>query len=97
MERPKELRWYNDGGHGWLAVTVRELLDSGVALDTSSCSYHDHQTAMVYLEEDCDAARYLDSLGFTPESATAISKNDFVNGDSFIRSLSQYTPGGVGA
>ena len=97
MERPKELHWYNDGGHGWLAVSVRDLLDSGVAPDISSYSYHDRQTAMVYLEEDCDAPRYLGALGFTPESAGDISKNNHVNGDSFIRKLRNFAPGEVGA
>ena len=93
--RPTELHWYNDAGHGWLAVTVRDLLDSGVAPDISSYSYHDRVTAMVYLEEDCDAPRYLESLGFTWESAGEISKNNHVNGDSFIRKLRNFALGEV--
>lgn len=96
-QRPTELRWYNDPGHGWLAVTVRELLDSGVASDVSRYSYHDAQTAMVYLEEDCDAARYLDAHGFSLEEAGVIAIENTTDEDSFIRSLEPYTPGAVGA
>ena len=96
-KRPTELHWYNDAGHGWLAVSVRDLLDSGIAPDISRYSYHDRQTAMVYLEEDCDAARYLDSLGFSLAEAEAISTDEHVNGDSFIRRLDQFTPEGIHA
>ena len=96
-DKPTELRWYNDPGHGWLAVTVRDLLDSGVASDISRYSYHDRQTAMVYLEEDCDATKYLTALGITMEYASSIAIEKTTDADSFVRRLPVYTPERIGA
>ena len=53
--------FHADAGHAWLEVTHQELIDSGVAPFISMCSYVD--AAHAYLEEDQDAAIFLDAIG----------------------------------
>lgn len=50
---------YCDPGHGWLAVKTAELDDLGIAQEISHCSYQRGKTT--YLEEDCDAPRYIEA------------------------------------
>lgn len=76
--------FYSDPGHGWLAVPlelVREL-----RLAVSNYSYID--AVFYYLEEDCDAARFVDSytsrFGVRPEFV-----EEHTNRDSFVRSLAR--------
>jgi len=51
--KTKTYSFYNDPGHGWLAVKRKELVELGIIDKISTCSYQKGQT--VYLEEDCDA------------------------------------------
>ena len=51
--------WANDAGHEWLAVKRTELVELGIANDISIFSYVKGGT--VYLEGDCDAARFFDA------------------------------------
>lgn len=77
-------KFYSDYGHGWLAVK-RELL-SKVNFTPSQFSYQKGQT--VYLEEDCDALRFLElwkSQGFE-----TIVKEINVKGRSRIRSYERF-------
>jgi hypothetical protein len=53
----KVYKFYNDPGHGWLAVKRKELIQLGILNDISGYSYQRGNT--VYLEEDCDASRFL--------------------------------------
>lgn len=48
--------FHTDPGHGWLAVKKKELISLGVA-GISAYSYVKGDT--VYLEEDCDAAKFM--------------------------------------
>ena len=49
---------YTDNAHGWLAVTFADLADVNLSpLDFSRFSYHRGET--LYLEEDCDASKFL--------------------------------------
>lgn len=48
--------YYYDGGHGWLCVTKAELKRLGLLKDISPFSYKDAD--VVYLEADCDLARF---------------------------------------
>jgi hypothetical protein len=50
-------RFFEDDAHGWLEVPWREVEASGAAI--SRYSYFDPATGMVYLEEDCDVARFM--------------------------------------
>ena len=50
----------SDPGHGWLRVPLVDIARLGVEQTISSFSFIDGHYA--YLEEDCDAARYLAAL-----------------------------------
>ena len=57
----KKLHKYNDPGHGWLRVPLKELQRVGIAQTISGCSYQHGKH--VYLEEDSDAPKYLNAIG----------------------------------
>lgn len=52
-----KLNFYEDPGHGWLAVKRNWLKDLGIAQEITTFSYQRGRS--VYLEEDCDASRFL--------------------------------------
>ncbi len=54
----KVFKFYNDPGHGWLAVKISDLFEMGVQHSISRYSYIRGMTA--YLEEDCDAAKFIE-------------------------------------
>jgi hypothetical protein len=54
-------KFITDGGHGWLSVPLEELKELGITRQISSYSYMTQTRA--YLEEDCDAAVFLDAAG----------------------------------
>lgn len=53
----KTYPFFTDPGHGWLRVPRRDLVTLGVAHRITPYSYQ--KDAYVYLEEDCDASRFL--------------------------------------
>ena len=55
----RSLTFYEDPGHGWLAVPLDDLNMLGIADAISSCSYIKGET--VFLEEDQDAGTYLNA------------------------------------
>lgn len=52
----KVYKFYSDPGHGWIAVKRKELEVLGIVGEISHYSYQ--RGATVYLEEDCDYARF---------------------------------------
>jgi hypothetical protein len=54
------LVFHADGGHGWLAVKRKLLVELGLESAISSYSYQKGGT--VYLEEDCDAPKLLNAI-----------------------------------
>jgi len=61
--------FHSDAGHGWLAVKMDELKMMGIETDISEYSYVKGKT--VYLEEDCDAMKFINAAkdkGITVES-----------------------------
>jgi hypothetical protein len=79
------LAFYTDPGHGWLCVPRR--LISAVGLRPSSFSRFSYaDEAFAYLEEDCDAPRFLRdfvaTFGHAPETVER-----HANHDSPIRNL----------
>lgn len=54
------LDFHYDAGHAWLEVPKSELIKYGIDGDISECSYQRNDFA--FLEEDCDAPKYLDEL-----------------------------------
>src|SRR5208283_3098652 len=54
------LTFHTDAGHGWLQVPRKALFDLGIAASISRYSYVKGDFA--FLEEDCDAPKYLAAL-----------------------------------
>jgi hypothetical protein len=51
--------FYQDPGHGWLKVEMKELVALGIHLAISGYSYMKGDN--VYLEEDCDLSKFFDA------------------------------------
>lgn len=57
--KPLKLKFHSDPSHGWLAVKRELIKDLGIADKITSFSYERGQS--VYLEEDCDAALFIET------------------------------------
>jgi hypothetical protein len=67
----KAIKFYQDPGHGWIAVPSGALALAGLTKnDFTSCSYQSKKGTMLYLEEDCDATTFVQAFevtfGFKP-------------------------------
>jgi len=51
---------HSDPGHAWLAVKLSEIKMLGIETEISSYSYVKGKTA--YLEEDCDAGKFINAM-----------------------------------
>lgn len=79
------LTFHHDPGHGWLAVTIGQAAQVGLRVsDFSSWSYRSGGT--LYLEEDCDAPKYLAAYRAKFQTDPSITERCH-NGDAFIRAL----------
>ena len=58
--------FYEDPGHGWLAVPIKELKQLGIWEKITVYSYMDEQ--FVYLEEDQDMDTFLNTIGISVEA-----------------------------
>ena len=79
-------KFHSDGGHGWLAVKKTEIQMLGIADKISEYSYQRGGT--VYLEEDCDAPRFIkaaEARGITVEFSMSPQRDR-----SPIRSMASY-------
>lgn len=88
-DQVKGLRWYNDPGHGWLRVPMQAVVSAGVAGQISTCSYMSRGGQVAYLEEDCDAPRFLMAIGVS-YSETIPEEN--LDDQCFIRRLPAFVP-----
>ena len=52
----KVFKYYQDAGHGWIAVKIKDIFDLGIQHKISQYSYIRGMTA--FLEEDCDAPEF---------------------------------------
>jgi hypothetical protein len=73
--------FHTDPGHGWLQVPLSEV--KALHIEVSRYSYRDDKFA--YLEEDCDAPKFMKAMG---EEVAYIEKH--TDNESFIRNLDQY-------
>lgn len=64
MQQAEAPVWITDPGHAWLRVPIGDYAASGI--QASSFSYIDAD--YVYLEEDADAALYLDAVQIPEQS-----------------------------
>lgn len=82
-------RFITDPGHGWLEVPCADLVVLGVARDISRYSYLDHTTGMAYLEEDCDAPKFLQA--FTAHFGRKPDFLEVYEEETAVRNLPDYT------
>lgn len=64
---------YTDRAHGWLKVSRKQLQSLGIADKISSHSYQVNDS--VYLEEDCDAAVFIDAMKKIGKSVVPVFYN----------------------
>lgn len=84
------LKWLSDPGHGWLSVPMAVVVEAGVAGQISTCSYMSDSLYRAYLEEDCDAPRFLDAVEFDRQGDPTIPERAPVTGDSAVRRLAAF-------
>lgn len=82
----KTILCYSDPGHAWFKVKNKELIDLSIAHEISSFSYAKGDYA--YLEEDCDAKKYLAAL--RNKKISFKIKEQWTNRRSKIRNYSSY-------
>ena len=81
-----KLRFYSDPGHGWLSVS-RNVLEKYI--DPKEISVYSYQRKnQVFLEEDCDASKFLDALRKANVSFSSIQTH--TNRRSKIRSYANF-------
>jgi len=90
----KELIKIDDPGHGWLRVPRHLIVRANIAHEISGFSYIDN--VYVYLEEDCDAALFLDkvdyeSLGFNTVAMLINHIDTLYQDPTFVRDLPGYS------
>ena len=79
--------FYNDSGHGWLAVKRNELVLLGIEKNISHYSYQKGKT--VYLEEDRDAGIFITAFK-KMFNCDPIFKESYIYGKSPIRNYYNY-------
>lgn len=79
-----KLTYFQDPGHGWVAVPLSVLSDWGI--NPSGYSYRD--AGFGYLEEDCDAALFMRAAQARGVAVELTERHS--NGDSFIRNLPRF-------
>ena len=80
--------FHNDPGHGWLEVPREEAIAAGILNRISEYSYQSRDGRTLYLEEDCDAALFVEARGLT----SADFRDKYSDGDSFVRQLPHWMP-----
>jgi hypothetical protein len=92
---PATFNFHTDPGHGWLQVAERHLEDLGLKPeDFSSFSYrrsgNDETPTYFYLEEDCDAPKFLKA--HTAKYGDPAFLYVYDDAMSFIRELPRMRP-----
>ena len=82
----RTLNFHADPVHACLEVPIAELVSLGIDDSISCYSYAKGDTA--YLEEDCDAGRYLNKL---KESGTEFKFNEIYAENTPIRNYNSFT------
>ena len=89
METRRVIDYYQDPGHGWIKVRRAELVSLGIDEDITGYSYQD-DSGLVYLEEDCDASRFIGAYRRENPNTKVVFNKIHCNGESFIRALPHY-------
>ena len=80
------LDYIQDPGHGWIAADLPMLHRLGIAGTISRYSYQDDD--LVWLEEDCDAPRFIAALGKAGIRYRIVETH--TRGDAWIRRLPRF-------
>tara|TARA_X000001388_G_scaffold12770_1_gene7563 strand:- start:1135 stop:1413 length:279 start_codon:yes stop_codon:yes gene_type:complete len=82
----QHLIFYSDPKHAWLKTSLEDLKKLKIENKVSTYSYinGDH----VYLEEDCDATLYLNTL--KDYGIDYLIEDNYCNNDSIIRTYNRY-------
>lgn len=81
------IEWIVDPGHAWLSVPL-ESLPEPLACYISEYSYKDESRA--YLEEDCDAGRWIKYHNIPQSSIASILARNY-DTDAPVRMLKRFT------
>jgi len=81
--------FYSDPAHGWLKVTMRELLDLGIADKITGYSYMKGEN--VYLEEDSDLTTFFEAYESKYNKKPQFIEHN-TDKSSRIRNYPSYTP-----
>lgn len=81
------LDYVQDPGHGWIAADAASLRAHGLLERVSIYSYRDGD--LVWLEEDCDAPRYLAALSRAGVQYRILETH--TKGYAWIRALPPFT------
>jgi hypothetical protein len=81
------MKWHIDSGHAWLQVSLEAVINSGIAHKISGFSYM--RGAYVYLEEDCDAYLYLNTVS-TPPAERSELECKYYKGDAPCRKFNHW-------
>lgn len=83
------LRFHSDPGHGWLQVTLADVQDVGLSLQ-SFTRYSYRQGNLLFLEEDCDAGVFMQAYSkkYGREPEYVHTHTDY---DSAIRHMPRLT------
>lgn len=84
----KTYNFFTDPGHGWLEAPLAEIVDLGIQKDISYYSFLNGETA--YLEEDCDAGRFLEAYKAKYGEVPSISEIH-TNYDSHVRRYRRFS------
>jgi hypothetical protein len=82
-----KVKYYTDPGHGWIAVKRKLLEELRLLEKISSYSYTKGKT--VYLEEDCDARKFLETAKQNGLSVEVL-ESKHTNSSHPIRSYERY-------
>lgn len=82
-----KIHFYQDPGHGWIRVPKKKLEKLGIQDKVSRCSYM--KGASAYLEEDCDAPKFIKALEAHGETYETIEHT--TNQESRIRGYDPYS------
>ena len=92
MSNPKvnTYKFHTDPGHGWLEVPFAMVYMLGIGDKLTSYSYMKQNCQTFYLEEDCDAYRFIRAYEAKFGVKPNMVRGSYANGQSFVRNLSRY-------
>jgi DNA-binding transcriptional MerR regulator len=85
-----KLRFISDPGHGWLEVPTHTLHTFALEGWITPYSYISDDGEKTYLEEDCDASRFINAA---KDAGVELSIEDVYQERTFIRSLRSFSRG----